>query len=163
MKRWATGGFSRRTQFYGVNCVTIFSVTQNIYSRKKLIVAQLIKKYPAFYTNQNFITVFARTFIFTRVWASWIQYLFVNPISLSCILNEFEFPEHVLISLTQSVRVYTWENLRTAGWIFIKFDIRKCYWKMSGNFNLQLDQIRLRKTYTHLFAYRRESCFQKEE
>jgi hypothetical protein len=53
---------------------------------KKLIVAQLVKKFPVFFGTRRFITVFTRTSHWTLSWARLIQSTLYHPISLRSIL-----------------------------------------------------------------------------
>jgi len=55
----------------------------------KLIVSQLVKKFPAFYGTPRFITVFITTSHWSLSWARWIHSTPSNPISLRSILILF--------------------------------------------------------------------------
>jgi hypothetical protein len=53
---------------------------------QKLIVTQLVKKFPAFYGTRRFITVFTRTRHWSLSWARWIQSTPSHTVSLRSIL-----------------------------------------------------------------------------
>jgi hypothetical protein len=53
---------------------------------EKLIVTQLVKKFPAFYGTWRFITVFTRARHWSLSWARWIQSTHSHPTSLRSIL-----------------------------------------------------------------------------
>jgi hypothetical protein len=53
---------------------------------EKLIVTQLVKKFPTFYATQRFITVFTRAYHWSLSWARWIQSTPSHQISLRSIL-----------------------------------------------------------------------------
>jgi len=53
---------------------------------EKLIVAQLVKKFPTFNGTRRFITTFTRIHHWSLSWARWIQSISSDPITLTSIL-----------------------------------------------------------------------------
>jgi hypothetical protein len=52
----------------------------------QLTVTQLVKKFPDFYGNRRFITVFTRTRHWSLSWARWIQFTISHLLSVRCFL-----------------------------------------------------------------------------
>jgi hypothetical protein len=73
-----------------VNISTLFTnrcwVVLDWLTLEKLIVTQLIKKFPAFHGAWRFITVFTRTHHWSLSWARWFQSISSHPISLRSII-----------------------------------------------------------------------------
>jgi len=59
---------------------------------EKLIVTQLLKKFPTFYGIQMFFTVLKRPRHWLLSWSRWIQSTPSNPISLTSILTLSSHP-----------------------------------------------------------------------
>jgi len=53
---------------------------------EKLIVAQLVKNFPAFCGTRRFVTVFTRTRHWSLSWATWIQSLPLQPVDIISVL-----------------------------------------------------------------------------
>jgi hypothetical protein len=80
------GSVSNRTDWLDTTCGIVLI--------EKLIFAQLVKKFPAFYGTRKFITVLTRAWHRSLSWAIWFQYTTSHAISLTFTLI---LPLHLLI------------------------------------------------------------------
>jgi len=85
--------------------IAIYRTPRSIVVFDKLIVAQLIKKIPAFYGTRRFITVFTSAHHWPLSWARWILSTPSCPISLSSILISFHLRQGLRRGLVSSLQV----------------------------------------------------------
>jgi hypothetical protein len=66
----------------------------------KPLVAQLIKNFPTLYGSRTFITVFTIALHLSLSWATWMQSILPNPISLRSILILYPTCVHIFLVLS---------------------------------------------------------------